>query len=92
MSDENKPAVPDAVIEDLNKFQPRNLKHVVCVERKSLPSLEDIEIEKKRIDFVTNVETFDKNQLKPTKTAEKVVLPDRETIEHERNNKTEASV
>lgn len=40
MSDENKPAVPDAVIEDLNKFQPRNLKHVVCVERKSLPSLE----------------------------------------------------
>ena len=39
---ETKSVVPEAVIEDLNKFESRNLKHVECVERKSLPSLEGI--------------------------------------------------
>jgi len=89
---ESKPVVIDAVIEEMAKFEARVLKHVELAERKSLPSLADIENEKKHINFVAGVESFDKNQLKKTETKEKVVLPDKEAIESERLNKTEASV
>jgi hypothetical protein len=41
---------------------------------------------------VNGVATFDKSQLKQVVTDEKIRLPDKEEIENERSNKTEASV
>jgi hypothetical protein len=71
--------IPTDVIEQLEKFEPENLKHTDVQEKIVLPSKEDIETEKKHLDLVTGLETFDKNKLKPTKTEEKIVLPDRES-------------
>ena len=37
---ESKPAVLEAVIEDVSKFEPSALKHVECPEKKILPTVE----------------------------------------------------
>ena len=37
---ESKPAVLEAVIEDVSKFEPSALKHVECPEKKILPTAE----------------------------------------------------
>jgi hypothetical protein len=69
------------LIDGVAKFETSSLKRVKApAEKVVLPSKEDIECEKQHLNFVTGVETFDKNKLKPTVTQEKVVLPDKEGI------------
>lgn len=80
MSEVVERPVNHAVVEGLAQFAPSALKHVDAVpEKVVLPSKEDIETEKKHIEFVNGVEGFDKNKLKRTVTNEKVVLPDKES-------------
>ncbi len=42
--------------------------------------------------LISGVENFEKTNLKPTITQEKIVLPDKETIEKEKNNKPESEI
>ncbi len=52
----------------------------------------DIESEKKHLSLIDGVENFEKKNLKPTVTQEKVILPDKEAIENERKNKVESEI
>ena len=73
------PVITREVIEGLNSEHRKSLKHTEVVEKMVLPSKEDIESEKKHLDFVNGLESFDKNKLKPATTQEKIVLPDKES-------------
>lgn len=81
-----------AVLEEVTKFESSELKHVDYKEKQGLPTVEDIQSEKKHLSLIDGLENFEKTKLKPTVTEEKVVLPDAETIENERKNKPESSI
>jgi hypothetical protein len=74
---ESRPSVNQGIIEGVEKFETSVLKHVDLPEKVVLPSKEDIETEKKHLEFVNGVEGFDKNKLKRTVTEEKVILPNK---------------
>ena len=61
---DSKPTVNEAVIEGLAKFDQSALKPVQCNEKANLPSKEDIENEKKHLDFVNGVQKFNRESLK----------------------------
>ena len=79
VNEEVKSPVNPAIIEEVNQFDSKNLKHADVNEKVILPTKEVIEQEKKHLDLVNGLENFDKNKLRPATTQEKIVLPDRES-------------
>lgn len=64
---ESKPAINEAVIDGLAKFDTSALRPVEYNEKKNLPSQEDIASEKKHLDFVDGVQKFNRRSLKVIK-------------------------
>lgn len=81
-----------AVLKDVAEFESSALKHIDVIEKVQLPSVGDIESEKKHLSLIDGVENFKKGELKPTVTEEKIILPDAETLEKERKNKAESQI
>jgi hypothetical protein len=59
----------------------------VHLENKVKSFCQDIELEKQRLNFMTDVEGFDANKLKKIQTVEKIVLPDKEGKRRDRRTK-----
>jgi hypothetical protein len=76
-----------AVLEEMSKFDASGMKYVEVTEKVALPSVEDIQAEKKHLSLIDGVETFAKDGLKATETKEKIVLPTAEDIENEKKNR-----
>jgi len=74
------PRVPDAIEQDITKFDCAKLKHAETVEKQSLPSPEVICQEK----TIQNICEFDKSNLKHADMVEKNTLPSKEVIQDEK--------
>lgn len=81
---EDLPKVPDAMKNELTKFDPSKMKHAQTQEKNPLPSKEEIEQEKGQKKLLQGIEGFDTAKLKHTQTQEKNILPSKEVIDQEK--------
>merc|ERR1712038_1265545 len=62
----------------------RSLRPTEAGERNTLPSAEDVNLEKSHQSFISGIEEFKADELKRTETKEKIVLPGAEEIQAEK--------
>ncbi|XP_022250070.1 thymosin beta-4-like isoform X2 [Limulus polyphemus] len=77
---EDLPAVPSAMKDELANFDSGKMKHAHTVEKKVLPSTEEIKQEKEQQELLKGIKSYDPSKLRPTETQEKNELPTKETI------------
>merc|ERR1712024_386098 len=62
----------------------RTLKHTEAAERNTLPTAEDVKLEKNHNNLISGIEEFKAGELKRTETKEKLILPGAAEIQVEK--------
>ncbi|XP_076336580.1 uncharacterized protein LOC143239430 [Tachypleus tridentatus] len=77
---EDLPTVPSAMKDELANFDSAKMKHAHTVEKKVLPSNEEIKQEKEQQQLLQGIKSYDPSKLRHAETQEKNELPTKETI------------